>query len=53
VRLAVDPELAGVTGKFFDRERETAASPQAYDAEARDALWDLSERLVGAKGEAI
>ena len=51
VRLAVDPELAGVTGKFFDRERETAASPQAYDAEARAALWDLSERLVAAKGE--
>jgi NAD(P)-dependent dehydrogenase (short-subunit alcohol dehydrogenase family) len=53
VRLAVDPELAGVTGRFFDRERETAASPQAYDTEARRALWDLSERLVGAKGEAI
>ena len=51
VRLAVDPELAGVTGKFFDRERETSASPQAYDAEARAALWDLSERLVAAKGE--
>jgi NAD(P)-dependent dehydrogenase (short-subunit alcohol dehydrogenase family) len=53
VRLAVDPELAGVTGRFFDRERETAASAQAYDTEARRALWDLSERLVGAKGEAI
>jgi NAD(P)-dependent dehydrogenase (short-subunit alcohol dehydrogenase family) len=52
VRLAVDPELATTTGKFFDREQETAASPQAYDAEARSALWDLSERLVGAKGEA-
>jgi NAD(P)-dependent dehydrogenase (short-subunit alcohol dehydrogenase family) len=53
VRLAMDPELEGVTGKFFDREQETAASPQAYDAEARSALWELSERLVGAKGEAI
>lgn len=53
VRLAMDPELEGVSGKFFDREREAAASPQAYDAEARSALWELSERLVGAKGEAI
>ena len=52
VRLATDPELAATTGKFFDREQEAAASPQAYDAEARKALWDLSERLVGAKGEA-
>jgi NAD(P)-dependent dehydrogenase (short-subunit alcohol dehydrogenase family) len=53
VRLAMDPELEGVSGKFFDREQEAAASPQAYDAEARSALWELSERLVGAKGEAI
>jgi NAD(P)-dependent dehydrogenase (short-subunit alcohol dehydrogenase family) len=53
VRLAVDPELVGITGKFFDRERETAANPQAYDAESRSALWELSERLVGAKGAAI
>jgi NAD(P)-dependent dehydrogenase (short-subunit alcohol dehydrogenase family) len=53
VRLAVAPELEGVTGKFFDREQETAASPQAYDPAARRALWELSERLVGAKGESI
>jgi NAD(P)-dependent dehydrogenase (short-subunit alcohol dehydrogenase family) len=46
VRLAMDPELEGVSGKFFDRKQETAASPQAYDAEARSALWELSERLV-------
>jgi NAD(P)-dependent dehydrogenase (short-subunit alcohol dehydrogenase family) len=53
IRLAVAPELEGVTGKFFDRQQEAAASPQAYDPEARRALWELSERLVAAKGEAI
>ena len=53
VRLATDPALEGVSGKFFDRQQETAASPQAYDAEARSALWELSERLIGAKGQAI
>jgi NAD(P)-dependent dehydrogenase (short-subunit alcohol dehydrogenase family) len=46
VRLATDPELAGVSGKFFDRDQEAAADPQAYDPEARRALWDLSERLT-------
>ena len=27
VRLAVDPELEGVTGRFYDRQHETAARP--------------------------
>jgi NAD(P)-dependent dehydrogenase (short-subunit alcohol dehydrogenase family) len=49
VRLALDPALEGVSGKFFDREQETTADAQAYDPEARSALWQLSERLVGAK----
>jgi NAD(P)-dependent dehydrogenase (short-subunit alcohol dehydrogenase family) len=48
VRLAVDPELERVSGRFFDREREAAADPQAYDDEARSRLWALSERLVAA-----
>ena len=46
VRLAIAPELEGVSGQFFDRGREAAADPQAYDAEARARLWELSERLV-------
>lgn len=50
VRLALDPELEGVSGKFFDREQEATANPQAYDPEARRTLWDLSTHLVGAKG---
>jgi NAD(P)-dependent dehydrogenase (short-subunit alcohol dehydrogenase family) len=50
MRLAMDPELEGVSGKFFDREQEATANAQAYDPEARRTLWDLSERLVGAKG---
>jgi NAD(P)-dependent dehydrogenase (short-subunit alcohol dehydrogenase family) len=45
VRLIADPELDGVSGKFFDRHEEAAADPQAYDAGARRRLWELSERL--------
>jgi NAD(P)-dependent dehydrogenase (short-subunit alcohol dehydrogenase family) len=52
VRLAMDPELDGVSGKFFDREQETTANAQAYDPEARRALWELSERLIATKGVA-
>jgi NAD(P)-dependent dehydrogenase (short-subunit alcohol dehydrogenase family) len=48
VRLAIAPELEGVTGRFFDGQEESAAHPQAYDPEARRRLWDLSEQLTGA-----
>jgi NAD(P)-dependent dehydrogenase (short-subunit alcohol dehydrogenase family) len=46
VRLAVDPALDGVTGRFFDRETEARAEAQAYDPEARRRLWELSEALL-------
>jgi NAD(P)-dependent dehydrogenase (short-subunit alcohol dehydrogenase family) len=49
VRLAVGAELEGVSGRFFDRQQEAAADPQAYDPEARRRLWELSERLVGER----
>ena len=49
VRLAVEPELDGITGRFFDRLDEAAAHPQAYDPQARAALRRLSEELVGAR----
>jgi NAD(P)-dependent dehydrogenase (short-subunit alcohol dehydrogenase family) len=47
VRLATDPTLDGVTGRFFDRETEARAEDQAYDPTARRRLWDLSEALAG------
>lgn len=47
LRLAVDPELDGVSGRFFDREHEERAEDQAYDPEARKRLWELSEALSG------
>ncbi|MGY2873673.1 NAD(P)-dependent dehydrogenase (short-subunit alcohol dehydrogenase family) [Marmoricola sp. URHA0025 HA25] len=46
-RLAVDPDVEGVTGRFFDGLREARAHDQAYDAEARRRLRELSEELVG------
>jgi NAD(P)-dependent dehydrogenase (short-subunit alcohol dehydrogenase family) len=49
VRLAIAPELDGVTGRFYDRQAEAAAHPQAYDRAARRRLWDLSVELTGAQ----
>jgi NAD(P)-dependent dehydrogenase (short-subunit alcohol dehydrogenase family) len=45
--LIADPELDGVSGRYFDQREEGAPHPQAYDAEARRRLWALSEELVG------
>jgi NAD(P)-dependent dehydrogenase (short-subunit alcohol dehydrogenase family) len=47
LRLAVSPELEGVSGRFFNELREDRADGQAYDPDARHRLWRLSEELVG------
>ncbi|WP_411108983.1 SDR family NAD(P)-dependent oxidoreductase [Streptomyces sp. c-19] len=48
VRLVTDPDLAGTTGRYFDRFTDARAHDQAYDAEARRRLMELTDRLVGA-----
>jgi NAD(P)-dependent dehydrogenase (short-subunit alcohol dehydrogenase family) len=35
------------TGRYFDGKEEATADPQAYDADARERLWQLSEELCG------
>jgi NAD(P)-dependent dehydrogenase (short-subunit alcohol dehydrogenase family) len=50
-QLVADPELEGVSGRYFDRLEEGAAHPQAYDAQARRRLWELSEELTGERFE--
>ena len=52
-RLAVDPELEGVTGRFYDRQRESTPDPQASDPEARKRLWALSLELTGEPEPAL
>jgi retinol dehydrogenase 12 len=48
VYLAASPEVAGVTGRYFDRCTEQRASAAAYDDTVARRLWDESVRLVGA-----
>jgi NAD(P)-dependent dehydrogenase (short-subunit alcohol dehydrogenase family) len=45
-RLVADPALDGVTGRFFDREEETAPHPWALDRTNRDRLVELSKELT-------
>ncbi len=47
-RLVLDPALAGVTGRFFDRQREAEPNAQAADPAARAEQWRRSLELTGA-----
>lgn len=47
LHLALDPALAGVTGRYFDRLSEARAHDQAYDPEARARLRALTDALLG------
>jgi NAD(P)-dependent dehydrogenase (short-subunit alcohol dehydrogenase family) len=47
LRLALDPALDGISGRFFDRLDESAPNPQAFDPEARARLRALSLELSG------
>jgi retinol dehydrogenase-14 len=47
VRLASDPALQGVTGKFYMRLAEEPLKPVAIDPENARRLWDESAKLVG------
>jgi NAD(P)-dependent dehydrogenase (short-subunit alcohol dehydrogenase family) len=47
VWLATAPELAGVTGKYFQDRAELPMENGAGDPELAARLWQASERLVG------
>jgi NAD(P)-dependent dehydrogenase (short-subunit alcohol dehydrogenase family) len=47
LRLVADPELDGVSGRFFDGLQPATPNPQASDPAARRRLRELSDRLCG------
>jgi len=47
VYLASSPQVEGVTGKYFVREREVPSDPISHDEEAARKLWEISERMTG------
>ncbi len=46
VYLAAAPEVAEVSGRFFERREAVESSPVSYDAEAARRLWGVSESLT-------
>jgi NAD(P)-dependent dehydrogenase (short-subunit alcohol dehydrogenase family) len=47
VFLATSPDVEGVTGRYFARQREVSPAPQALDVNTRKQLWEISEKLSG------
>jgi NAD(P)-dependent dehydrogenase (short-subunit alcohol dehydrogenase family) len=46
VYLALTPEVANVTGKYFSESRETSTIPPVLDAAVGKKLWEVSEQLT-------
>jgi NAD(P)-dependent dehydrogenase (short-subunit alcohol dehydrogenase family) len=49
IYVATSPEVEGVTGKYFDKNKAVQSSPQSYDEAGARRLWEISESLVGLK----
>jgi retinol dehydrogenase 12 len=47
VRLATDPALAGVSGRYFSRYREVEPTAASRDDAGAARLWELLERATG------
>ncbi len=47
VHVATGADVAGVSGRYFDKCRETASSLASRDEETGRRLWELSESLTG------
>jgi NAD(P)-dependent dehydrogenase (short-subunit alcohol dehydrogenase family) len=48
LRLACDPDLQGVTGKYFKVFKESESAEMARDKALASELWELSAELAGS-----
>jgi retinol dehydrogenase-12 len=47
IYLATSPEVAGISGEYFDKCKVAKPSPQAEDMETAKRLWEVSAKLTG------
>jgi NAD(P)-dependent dehydrogenase (short-subunit alcohol dehydrogenase family) len=46
IYLATSPEVNGVSGQYFARQKPAVSSPESQDDEAARRLWEVSEELT-------
>jgi hypothetical protein len=49
VYLATSPDLAQVTGQYFNQRNTATPSKEAQDWAVAEKLWEVSEKLAGIK----
>ena len=49
--LARSPDVAGVSGRYFDERREVRSSALSYDRRIQERLWKMAEELTGVGGD--
>jgi NAD(P)-dependent dehydrogenase (short-subunit alcohol dehydrogenase family) len=47
VYLASSPEVAGVTGKYWEKRKQLQSSPASYNEATQKRLWEVSAQLTG------
>ena len=47
IYLASSPEVEGVSGRYFVKEKPVVSSPQSRDQAAAERLWRLSVEMTG------
>ncbi|MGD0079593.1 MAG: SDR family oxidoreductase [Methanoregula sp.] len=52
IYLARFQEVAGVSGRYFDEQRQVRSSALTYDREVQERLWKMAEELTGISGVA-
>lgn len=50
---AASPELEGVSGKYFVKQRAARSSDYSYDAHDAQRLWDLSAEMTGVSAAIV
>ena len=45
--LASSPDVEGVTGKYFIKQKAVPSSPESYNTEIAQRLWETSLKLTG------
>ncbi|MNW69715.1 oxidoreductase [compost metagenome] len=51
IYLATSPDVVGVTGRYFCRQKEERLKNHALDDAAAERLWTWSEEQVGLQPE--
>jgi NAD(P)-dependent dehydrogenase (short-subunit alcohol dehydrogenase family) len=47
VYLAFSPEVAGVSGRYFEDQKPVRSSELTYDLSVQERLWDVARELTG------